>query len=449
EKCISQTLRAWTIVIEWSQQIRDILSKDSAEPLLEGLHPLPRAEFDFWHTRMVNLQCINDQVPPGAGSSCVPGAGPALPTLVTQPRLRSNEAPLPQLQPYLDRALCTVRLLRANCLHYSSPIRVVVILQEICNLLIDLVEPPPGDTSSSSGPHPQELTGHSSCTHSTGAWGARVGHQEEPGEMTVCAPQDLYQTAVEFLKLEKAELGGVKGNILGTQVFQIYEEVSEIIKVFADCKYDSLDPTEEVDFAEFQKKIEDIDRRLATIFCQGFDDCSCLMSAVKLVHMFSYLLERPVIKAELSPHYSALLEMFKAELEDVKVLYDTQISSPLPRGTGPAINKNMPPVAGQLKWALELQERLEGPYKDLFAIDHPYTLFAQNEMFQKFVDNLDLITGWYNEAGCKGEMTRLLFHALSTGQPETGWGASGGPGSWGGVGVQLARHQHPVSLPAL
>lgn len=37
------------------------------------------------------------------------------------------------------------------------------------------------------------------------------------------------------------------------------------------------------------------------------------------------------------------------------------------------------------------------------------TLFAQNEMFQKFLDNLDLITGWYNEAGHKGETTRLLF----------------------------------------
>lgn len=53
-----------TIVIEWSHQIRDILSKDSAQPLLEGLHPLPRIEFEFWHTRTVNLQCINDQVPP-------------------------------------------------------------------------------------------------------------------------------------------------------------------------------------------------------------------------------------------------------------------------------------------------------------------------------------------------------------------------------------------------
>lgn len=169
-----------------------------------------------------------------------------------------------------------------------------------------------------------------------------------------------------------------------------------------------------------------MDRRLATIIQRGFDDCNCLASAVKvqvflwlsrscpgawgslaqaletgsshgapthgsaqgvspghssaaldhicqclfllqLVHMFASLLERPLIKAEVSSCYSALLRMFKAELKNVKLLYDAQIASPLP-----AINKNMPLVAGQLKWALELQQRLEGLHKDLFAIDHPY-----------------------------------------------------------------------------
>lgn len=51
-----------TIVIDWSHQIREILNRDSAQPLLEGLHPLPRAEFEFWRTRSLHLQCINEQV---------------------------------------------------------------------------------------------------------------------------------------------------------------------------------------------------------------------------------------------------------------------------------------------------------------------------------------------------------------------------------------------------
>jgi len=69
--------------------------------------------------------------------------------------------------------------------------------------------------------------------------------------MMVCARQELYRTADEFLKLEKAELGEVRGNVLGSRVFQIYEEVSELVKGFADCKYDPLDPAEEVSECRF------------------------------------------------------------------------------------------------------------------------------------------------------------------------------------------------------
>lgn len=53
-----------TIIIDWSHQIRDVLSKDSAQALLDGLHPLPRVEFEFWDARLMNLQCIHEQVGP-------------------------------------------------------------------------------------------------------------------------------------------------------------------------------------------------------------------------------------------------------------------------------------------------------------------------------------------------------------------------------------------------
>lgn len=36
------------------------------------------------------------------------------------------------------------------------------------------------------------------------------------------------------------------------------------------------------DFAEFQKKVEDANKQLAAIFCQGFDDCNRLSAAVKV-----------------------------------------------------------------------------------------------------------------------------------------------------------------------
>lgn len=62
--------------------------------------------------------------------------------------------------------------------------------------------------------------------------------------VSVC--QELFQVAVDFLKLEKTVLGGVRGNFLGAWVLRISEEICEATKAFADCKYDPLDPDEEV-----------------------------------------------------------------------------------------------------------------------------------------------------------------------------------------------------------
>jgi len=51
-----------TVVIEWTHQIRDVLKKDSAQPLLEGLNPNPYVEIEFWNAKAQNLRCIFDQV---------------------------------------------------------------------------------------------------------------------------------------------------------------------------------------------------------------------------------------------------------------------------------------------------------------------------------------------------------------------------------------------------
>lgn len=36
------------------------------------------------------------------------------------------------------------------------------------------------------------------------------------------------------------------------------------------------------DYADFETKIQDLDRRLATIFCQAFDDCTSIESCAKV-----------------------------------------------------------------------------------------------------------------------------------------------------------------------
>ena len=50
------------MVIEWCHQIRDILQKNSALPLQEGLNPGPLVEVQFWKERYEDLCFITDQV---------------------------------------------------------------------------------------------------------------------------------------------------------------------------------------------------------------------------------------------------------------------------------------------------------------------------------------------------------------------------------------------------
>jgi len=54
------------------------------------------------------------------------------------------------------------------------------------------------------------------------------------------------ETALEFMKLEKIELGGIKGKVLSQQVIQLFDEFNEQYKVFTERSYDCLDTASNV-----------------------------------------------------------------------------------------------------------------------------------------------------------------------------------------------------------
>ncbi len=51
-----------SVVVEWSHQIRDVLKKSSAQPLLEGKNPGPLLELDFWVARRADLESVLEQL---------------------------------------------------------------------------------------------------------------------------------------------------------------------------------------------------------------------------------------------------------------------------------------------------------------------------------------------------------------------------------------------------
>ena len=51
-----------SVVIDWCHQVRDVLSKNSAQPLLQGENPGPLVEISFWKARCADLESVVDQV---------------------------------------------------------------------------------------------------------------------------------------------------------------------------------------------------------------------------------------------------------------------------------------------------------------------------------------------------------------------------------------------------
>ena len=60
--------------------------------------------------------------------------------------------------------------------------------------------------------------------------------------------QELFHSSTDFLRLEKVEIGGVKGKALSARVFKIFEEYKDEFEKFSNKKYEPLDPDGKVSF---------------------------------------------------------------------------------------------------------------------------------------------------------------------------------------------------------
>ena len=91
---------------------------------------------------------------------------------------------------------------------------------------------------------------------------------------------------------------------------------------------------------------------------------------LQMLDIFGNLLERPVLKKDFDPNYWVIVQRVDEELNNVKKLYDEQMTRREETGSIP-IHKNMPPVAGAIKWLQELRDRATVPMVDFRRMEHP------------------------------------------------------------------------------
>uniref|UniRef100_A0AAX7TU92 Dynein axonemal heavy chain 17 n=1 Tax=Astatotilapia calliptera TaxID=8154 RepID=A0AAX7TU92_ASTCA len=382
-------------VIEWSHQIHDILKKDSSEALLEGRNPTPHTELLFWKNRtrcfifllVVKLTLITSSFAALEEAEDICTYLRPLQPLFTD----MENVEIPAVKGLIGPLMHTVCLVWANSRYYNTPARLIVLLQETCNLLIqqariylvpeDILRGEVSETLQKIQTTLEVLILFKSTYEDRRAnlrQYQKNGSLVRPWDFSpllifsgldrfvnrVKIIKDILLTAVDLLKLEKLEIGGVRGRALSQQVQQLQQEFTDTYKFFTEKPYDCLDVNNmefEEDVRQFKLKVDDIDRRLGAIFCQAFDDAFSLEHAFKVLDMFGSLLERPLVATDALDKYPLLVSMFDKELDCCKILYNKHIQAAEEWGSAP-VNKNMPAVAGGLRWAQEVEQRIQTPF---------------------------------------------------------------------------------------
>lgn len=440
-------------VIDWARQVRDIVIQDSSQACIDGKNPTPAVEISFWESRERNLYNIYNQLKNPKirklatvlklinstyyttlwnmfqdvkeelekAQDVVVHIKPlrnSLDELETQDFTEIMEKKFVALQSVLE----IIALIWAKCKSYQDPVRIIVLLQEVCNLLIDVARVFLDPENILKGEIDESLEKITTSIKVMKAYSdifmdiqARIKDFFDEGETVVewsFAPslvfarydnfvtrleqlENFFKTCLEYQKLEKIEFGGISGGSLSQRVLQLFEEFNEQYKIFTERNYDPLDYNDDGfhdDYASFKKKIDDFDRRLAKCACVGFEDCANVESMFKLLAIFGNLVNRPLIAIDFDSKYPKLLDTYDIELDTAKRIFDKQMEDTKRLGYAP-VHRYQPPVAGQLEWARELRLRIQKPRQQLQLIDHPSMLSEQADIvYRKYDQMLGLIS---------------------------------------------------------
>lgn len=200
---------------------------------------------------------------------------------------------------------------------------------------------------------------------------------------------------IEFLKLEKVEIGGLKGRTLSTKITNIFIDFNQHFSSFSAKTYDVLDPDDSKfmqDFEVFQQRILDLDIKLAGIFCQAFNDCHCLESAFKLINILGSVLDRPKIKLEFTDNYIDLLRMLDEELRCCEKIFAFQMKH-FDENGHLFVDRRFPNIISTLKWIKQLSIRISTPVNHFKVLQHPIAKSPEAEDLYQRYDNLMRLLG--------------------------------------------------------
>lgn len=187
--------------------------------------------------------------------------------------------------------------------------------------------------------------------------------------------RSIFNTASEFAKLERVEIGGTNGRQVNMALRQIAGDFETLYMEWNNVcsKHDILDVQPElVAFAvakqQFDVAAGELMRKMATQLSLAFAQCYTTTQLTTLMQMCGTLMQVPVIGEELNMYYGEVVRTFGEQLDAVKRAFDQGVRTIESEGAQAfLIDPGQAPVSGVLKWIAKLRARLMMP-----ASNFPY-----------------------------------------------------------------------------
>lgn len=187
--------------------------------------------------------------------------------------------------------------------------------------------------------------------------------------------REIFETAYEFYKSEKIELGGVRGRYLSRCIQDINNEFKILYAKWTQIQFDPLDPDStnksfDRERRAFEKEAEVLERKMAAVVVQAFDECYTLESFIKFLEICSTLLLRPLIYAEIKYKLKKFMDLYNEDLDLVKELFDEIILTLGKEGINALkIDNGFPPYTGAMVLVQRMRTRISRPQDEFSNIE--------------------------------------------------------------------------------
>jgi dynein heavy chain len=409
-------------IITWTKQIKNVLKQDPEEQLKLGFHPTPDVEILFWKNKANNLNSIFEQLQNAETRRVLDALDEAKSTYcitfarickeVYAARLEANDnmKHLKTLEKWVNKLmeddfvntsatfkpiLHTIMLIWKHSVYYNIPSRLVILIREICNAIIDqachfisgeqiftyikneeanvvvdqllLVLKVCGNFKNTYFEYKTKVANE--CPQNpwsiqNGALFARLDCFIERSHDIL----DLTKTIIQFSKLAKVEIGGTKGSTLTSTMQEIKDAFQISVDAVKNLEYDIMDIKAvqfDNEYSKFRKFVKEIERRLAAVIGLALDDCETVYGRFKLVEIFDkQLLDRPIIQDEVEVKQIVLIQSYGKDLKAIQEEFLKYRCSP-PKETF----RTLPPISGALTWCHGLIARAEIPMEKMQELD--------------------------------------------------------------------------------